>query len=145
MPANEYDLILMSLLVFVPSLFALGLVFFPRGTEEWMRWWTLLGTAVTLVISAWVFIDYYKAVYDFNLNQLEQWSEQGSLMARSTKAAQAGVSADAASVSTSDWVARRPWIQQFGIDYYLGIDGISMPLILLTTLLFLLSMIASWN
>ena len=43
-------------------------------------------------------------------------------------------------------MARRvPWISNFNIDYYLGIDGISMPLILLTTVLFVLSMIASWN
>ena len=47
----ELDLIWMSAVIFVPSIFALGLLFFPRGTEEWMRWWCLLGTAVTLVVS----------------------------------------------------------------------------------------------
>src|SRR2546430_813321 len=31
------------------------------------------------------------------------------------------------------------------IDYYIGIDGISLPLVLLTTLLSFLAMIASWN
>ena len=36
---QEYDLILMSLVIFVPSLFALGLLFFPRGSDEAMRWW----------------------------------------------------------------------------------------------------------
>ena len=30
-------------------MFALVLFFFPKGSEEWMRWWSLLGTAVTLV------------------------------------------------------------------------------------------------
>ncbi len=40
---------------------------------------------------------------------------------------------------------RYPWIPKFNIDYYLGVDGISMPLILLTTLLSFLSMIASWK
>ena len=47
--------------------------------------------------------------------------------------------------STHDWVARRPWVSQFGIDYYLGVGGISMPLVLLTTVLSFLAMIASWN
>ena len=42
-------------------------------------------------------------------------------------------------------MARYPWIAKFNIDYYVGIDGISMPLILLTTLLSFLAMIASWN
>jgi NADH-quinone oxidoreductase subunit M len=44
-----------------------------------------------------------------------------------------------------DLVGRYPWISRFNIWYYLGVDGISMPLIVLTTLLFFLSMIASWN
>ena len=38
-----------------------------------------------------------------------------------------------------------PWIPRFNIDYYLGVDGISMPLVLLTTVLCFLAMIASWN
>src|SRR5437667_5585427 len=31
------------------------------------------------------------------------------------------------------------------MDYYLGVDGISMPLVLLTTVLSFLAMLASWN
>ncbi len=44
-----------------------------------------------------------------------------------------------------DWVARYDWIPRFNIQYYLGVDGISMPLILLTTVLCFLAMLASWN
>src|SRR5215468_8549468 len=54
------DMLLMTLVIFLPSVFALGLLFFPRGTEEWMRWFALLGTAVTLVLSLIIFIDYDK-------------------------------------------------------------------------------------
>src|SRR5690349_15463657 len=54
----EYDLLLMTLCIFMPSAFALVLLFFPKGSEEYMRWWTLLGTAVTFVISTFLFIDY---------------------------------------------------------------------------------------
>src|SRR5207244_6955039 len=46
---------------------------------------------------------------------------------------------------SNDLVARYPWISRFNIDYFLGIDGISMPLILLTTALSFLAMLASWN
>src|SRR5947207_7679078 len=56
----ELDLIWMSLCIFLPSIFALVLLFFPKGTEEYMRWWTLLGTAATLVISLFLFIDFLK-------------------------------------------------------------------------------------
>jgi NADH-quinone oxidoreductase subunit M len=37
------------------------------------------------------------------------------------------------------------WIPSFGIQYLMGTDGISFPLILLTTFLSLLAMAASWN
>ena len=56
----ELDLVWMSLVIFAPLAFAVGLLFFPRGSEEYMRWWSLLGTAVTLVVSLFVFIDYGK-------------------------------------------------------------------------------------
>ncbi len=36
------------------------------------------------------------------------------------------------------------WIPSFGIHYFMGIDGISFPLVVLTTFLFVLSMGASW-
>src|SRR5262249_11423812 len=44
-----------------------------------------------------------------------------------------------------DWVTRHPWIEPFQIDYFLGADGISMALVLLTTVICFLAMIASWN
>tara|TARA_R110000868_G_scaffold55424_2_gene172275 strand:+ start:31572 stop:33065 length:1494 start_codon:yes stop_codon:yes gene_type:complete len=38
-----------------------------------------------------------------------------------------------------------PWISQFNIFYNLGIDGISLPMILLTALLFFLCIMSSWT
>lgn len=38
-----------------------------------------------------------------------------------------------------------PWISQFNIFYSLGIDGISLPMILLTGLLFFLCIMSSWT
>ena len=35
----------------------------------------------------------------------------------------------------------RPWIETFNINYYLGIDGISLPLVLLTTFVIVLILI----
>src|SRR6185295_8901365 len=61
---QEYDLILMSLVIFVPSLFAIGLLFFPRGYEEAMRWWSLAGTALTLGLSLCAFINFKDATVD---------------------------------------------------------------------------------
>jgi NADH-quinone oxidoreductase subunit M len=43
------------------------------------------------------------------------------------------------------FVERAPWISTIHAEYYLGVDGISMPLILLTTFTTLLVVIASWQ
>ncbi len=42
------------------------------------------------------------------------------------------------------FVEKLPWIPSFGIQYYVGIDGISLFLILLTTFLTPISILASW-
>ncbi|MDJ0738835.1 MAG: NADH-quinone oxidoreductase subunit M [Gammaproteobacteria bacterium] len=43
------------------------------------------------------------------------------------------------------FVEKAPWIPLFDVYYYLGIDGISMPLILLTTFISILVIIAGWE
>ena len=43
------------------------------------------------------------------------------------------------------FVERSPWIEAFSIEYYLGIDGISILFILLTTFLTGIVIIAGWQ
>jgi len=43
------------------------------------------------------------------------------------------------------FVERSPWISTIHSEYYIGVDGISMPLILLTTFTTVLIVIASWT
>ncbi len=43
------------------------------------------------------------------------------------------------------FVESKPWIEAFSINYHLGVDGISMPLILLTTFITVLVVIAGWK
>jgi NADH-quinone oxidoreductase subunit M len=43
------------------------------------------------------------------------------------------------------FVERAPWISTIHAEYYIGVDGISMPLILLTTFTTVLVVIASWQ
>ena len=42
------------------------------------------------------------------------------------------------------FVERADWVPAFNVEYYLGIDGISMPFILLTTFLTVIVIIAGW-
>ncbi|MCP4126807.1 MAG: NADH-quinone oxidoreductase subunit M, partial [Gammaproteobacteria bacterium] len=49
------------------------------------------------------------------------------------------------STAQMQFVERSMWISQFNIEYYLGIDGISMPLIVLTTFITVFVIIAGWE
>ena len=51
---------------------------------------------------------------------------------------------DAASANFQ-FVERRPWIPAFGIDYYVGIDGISLFLVVLTGFLTPIALLSSWG
>ena len=43
------------------------------------------------------------------------------------------------------FVERVPWVPQVGIEYHLAVDGISMPIIALSTLLTVLAILVSWK
>ncbi|MEJ2325562.1 MAG: NADH-quinone oxidoreductase subunit M, partial [Chromatiaceae bacterium] len=50
-----------------------------------------------------------------------------------------------ASTAQMQFVERAAWIPSFHVFYHLGVDGISMPLILLTTFFTVLVTIAGWE
>ncbi|MEN8176808.1 MAG: NADH-quinone oxidoreductase subunit M, partial [Pseudomonadota bacterium] len=50
-----------------------------------------------------------------------------------------------ASTAQMQFVEHAPWIPGFNANYHLGVDGISMPLILLTTFITVLVVIAGWE
>ena len=49
--------------------------------------------------------------------------------------------------TTADFqfVEQVPWMEDFGIEYHMGVDGISVLFVLLTTLLTPICILASWN
>jgi hypothetical protein len=106
----EHDLIWMSLLIFTPTLFALVLLFMPRGTpDEWMRWGSLFGTALTLGISLAVFFEFKNNVIDrYGAN-----SPQGSLEARHDHELNRQRPDKDQPRLSDDWIARYPWIEKF--------------------------------
>jgi NADH-quinone oxidoreductase subunit M len=49
------------------------------------------------------------------------------------------------STTTLQMVENRPWIERFGISYFMGVDGISLMLVMLTTFLTPIIVLASWK
>ncbi|MBA3943782.1 MAG: NADH-quinone oxidoreductase subunit M [Herpetosiphonaceae bacterium] len=46
---------------------------------------------------------------------------------------------------TLQFVERLPWVPQFGISYFLGVDGISLPMLLLTGVIMFTGSLISWS
>jgi NADH-quinone oxidoreductase subunit M len=114
---NPYILPL-SLVTFLPALGALVLAFFPRDTKSAMRWFTLTITVVVFLLTVWLAIP----------------RPEGA----DTPQFKLGVS------SMQDLFSV-PWIKSFNIYYLMGTDGISFPLVVLTSFVCMLAMGASWN
>src|SRR5215510_9016340 len=107
---------LLSLIVFLPAIATLGIMLIPSEQKDAIRWATLAVTAVVMILVLGVLVLPYEP-------------------ARMFKADDAGL---------QDWF-NHSWIPSFQIDYFMGLDGISFPLFVLTAFVSLLAMGASWS
>jgi NADH-quinone oxidoreductase subunit M len=114
---------LLTILIFLPTVGALLLLF--MRSRDAVRWATLATTAATFVLSLMLLF-----TYDWNAgggNGSERYGYAGN---------------DGGNVQL---VQSAKWIPAFNIEYKVGIDGLSMPLVILSTFICLLAAIASWN
>lgn len=142
----ESDLVWLTLLVFLPALTAVGLLLFPSKWKEAMRWWALFGCAATLGLALTVVVGYY-TLLDSHLdaNGRPLHSVHTRLDNRADKAASDAAQPIPKALQSGDWVARRAWIKAFDVEFALGVDGISLPLVVLTAFVVLLAVVASWK
>ena len=75
---------------------------------------------------------------------LIRWLALGVALATFAVTVGLWVGFDAASADFQ-FVERYPWIAQFGIDYFVGIDGISLLLVVLTGFLTPIALLSSWG
>src|SRR5688572_27601935 len=109
---------LLTILIFLPSVGAVAVMFMKD--RDSVRWTALGTTIVTFALSLLLF-----STFDWNQGDGKYAYE-----------AQGGV---------VQMVQEANWIPAFNIKYKVGIDGLSFPLVILSTFICLLSCIASWN
>ncbi|MBN9120708.1 MAG: NADH-quinone oxidoreductase subunit M [Planctomycetes bacterium] len=142
----ESDFTWLSLLAFLPAACAVGLLAFPPKWHEAMRWWAVFGAAGTLAVSLCVVVGYYNLLDShLDANGKPGYSVHTRLDARADRAASDAAQPIPKALQSSDWVARRPWIALFNAQFALGVDGISLPLVVLTAIVTLLAVVASWR
>jgi len=107
--------LLLTAIVFLPALGAILLAFMPGDKPDVLRYFTLAVTAVVLVLCV---LGFFVADSETYYNPAQAQMQNAFNI---------------------------PWIPTFNIQYFLGIDGISFPLVMLTALISLLAMGASWS
>lgn len=108
--------LLLSLIVFLPAIATLFIALIPSEQKEAIRWATLAVTAVVMALVAGILILPYDPALTFDTAKAELQT-----------------------------TFNNSWIPSFQIDYFMGLDGISLSLVVLTAFVCLLAMGASWS
>jgi NADH-quinone oxidoreductase subunit M len=119
------SIVLLSLIIFLPALGAWLLLFLPKDNEQLLKRFTLAVTIAVFLLTAWI--------------ALPATGDDPKALAKSTETSQFVLG-----IGEMQHAFSLKWIPSFNIYYALGIDGISFPLILLTSFLSVLAMGASW-
>jgi NADH-quinone oxidoreductase subunit M len=114
---SDFLTTLLSSVIFLPALGALVLCILPLRSDRFVKQFSLLVTLVVFVITLWM-----------------AWP--------ATSAGEPG--RFALQTAGMQSIVLHDWIPSWNIFYFLGVDGISFPLVLLTSFLSVLAMGASW-
>lgn len=107
---------ILTLVTFLPLVFV-GILLMPNWQRPQFKVIATIGAAVTFVLSLLLL-----PFYDYRPGVLP-----------------------GAGLAKMQFEINQPWLSQLGISYHIGIDGLAMLLIILTTLLMLVSMLVSWG
>ena len=115
---EEFYLGLLSAIVFAPAFGALLILLGAwRLGDEFVKWMSLAFT-IGVFIATLVLAGFHSSGVDIGFDK---------------------------SVADMQYTFSVPWIESFNINYFMGMDGISFPLLLLTSFVSMLAMGASWN
>ena len=112
----NHPMILLSAIVFLPTAGGLLLCFIPKGRDNLMKQVSLAITIVVFLLTVWIAIPGSGASSTHFDLAIGQMQQTFSI----------------------------PWIPSFNIHYLMGFDGISFPLVILTSFITMLAMAASW-
>jgi len=112
---------IVSWVIFIPLLTALIIVLVPERKWFMIRWIAALGTGTHLIVTAKLTIQYWRLAS----SDIESMKD-----ALQTKLY---------------FVEQWPWFKSMGIDYFVGVDGISVAMLILTSIVIFTGVMASWG
>ncbi len=123
----------LSLLIFVPIIAAVIILFMPRESKDLIKGIAITAAFITFGLGLFTFISYNNAVNDLRTEQDAIIADGGDIVA--TKLYD----------STLVFEERVVWVPQLGITYHLGVDGLSAPMVLLTSMVMITGVLISWR
>ncbi|HCM40245.1 MAG: NADH dehydrogenase [Bdellovibrionales bacterium GWB1_52_6] len=112
---------LVSWLIILPFLTAMAVLMVPAKNWKAIRWISLTGTGMHLMLTAFTTMKFWAL------------------------ASQDIPAMKTATMTKLYFVERVTWFQTLGIDYFVGLDGISMSMVILTSIIIFAGTLASWN
>ncbi len=110
---------ILTWLVFLPFLTALGVMLSPSAKA--VRWTSLIGTGLHLILTFLTVSKYFELAAPDLADAPEKM------------------------LTKLYMVEQFDWFKSLGIQYFLGVDGISMSMVLLTSIIIFTGVLASWN
>jgi len=141
----ELDMFQLTVLLGLSAAFGLLVLLLPNDWRTAQRWLALVGACLTLIVALCTQIDYYNLLdsrSDRTTRSLHHPAT--SLESRAAYLEQVIFTGDGKFLS-DDLIVRRAWIERFDIDYSVGVDGISLALILLVCVGTLIAVVATWK
>ena len=122
----------LSLIVFVPIVAAVIILFMKREQTEMIRGIAIGAAAVCFTLSLFVYLNYNRDVETLNAN----------LDAAAASGENVGTQMFNEALQFEEYV---PWLPELGISYHLGVDGLSVPMVLLTGMVAVAGVLVSWR
>jgi NADH-quinone oxidoreductase subunit M len=123
----------LSLIVFVPIVAAVLILFINKEQKDLIRGIAIGAAAVCFLLALFVYLSYNSQVEAITAQQEQLAAEDG---------------ADAATTMFAQTLAfeeRYSWVPELGISYHVGVDGLSVPMVLLTGMVAVAGVLVSWR
>ncbi len=114
---------ILSWIVFIPIVGMLIVLLLPDKKHDAMRWTAVVVTGIQVLLAAVLFRGFDRSMLGINEAESFQFIEK------------------------FNWITVEsvPWVGKIEITYFLGIDGLSVIMVILTALISLIGVISSWN
>ena len=145
----------LSLLIFVPIVAGVLILFIPKEQKDLVRGIAFAAAAIILGLGIFVFASYNNQVASLTNEQATTLAGAGQDLAVYNLTEPEANVAPATTVGTTTatelfnnnlaFQEDVSWVPSLGISYHLGVDGLSVPMVLLTGLVAVAGVLISWR